>query len=226
MLEDTRGLMPETDTVAEQSVLVVDDQRTFTDLLEATLSAQPDMDCVGSAYDLGTALALVERHRPDVVIMDVHFEGDQRTGVEVAGEIVANYPGTQVVLLTGRADPSLVRAAADAGVSSLIVKDGSLKELLTALRTVTPDGLAVHPTLLRSLVGSEAVTPKTTELTRRESDVLAMLVIGLDARAISDQLGISLHTCRGYIKTLLRKLNAHSQLEAVATARRQGLLGT
>ena len=55
--------------------------------------------------------------------------------------------------------------------------------------------------------------------------MLALLTVGLDARAIADQLGISLNTCRGYVKTLLHKLDAHSQLEAVAVARRLGPAG-
>jgi DNA-binding NarL/FixJ family response regulator len=107
-------------------------------------------------------------------------------------------------------------------------KDGSLSDLLVALRTARRGVLVVHHSLL-----SDAVTTHATEqgaprvaLSRRERDVLAMLTVGLDVRSIADQLGISLNTCRGYVKTLLHKLDAHSQLEAVAIARRLGLTVT
>jgi DNA-binding NarL/FixJ family response regulator len=83
----------------------------------------------------------------------------------------------------------------------------------------------VHPTLLRSFVGAAAdPTAIDTPLSPREQDVLAMLALGLRTGAIAEHLGISKNTCRGYVKSLLWKLDAHSQLEAVAIARRQGLM--
>jgi DNA-binding CsgD family transcriptional regulator len=69
-------------------------------------------------------------------------------------------------------------------------------------------------------VQAEYVPP----LSRRENDVLRMLSLGMDARAIAEHLGISVNTCRGYVKSLLAKLGAHSQLEAVAIANRRGLI--
>jgi DNA-binding NarL/FixJ family response regulator len=83
----------------------------------------------------------------------------------------------------------------------------------------------VHPTLLKTIKESaEEPTGPDTPLSPREQDVLAMLALGLRTGAIADHLGISKHTCRGYVKSLLWKLDAHSQLEAVAIARRQGLI--
>ena len=84
--------------------------------------------------------------------------------------------------------------------------------------------MVVHPQLLRTLMADRADTPEPPRLSQRELDVVGMLSLGMDARTISDHLGISLHTCRGYLKTLFSKLDAHSQLEAVAAARRHGLL--
>jgi len=206
------------------TVLVIDDQRAFADLLQGALVGQPDMVRVDVAYDLTTGLELVELRRPDVVILDVHFAGDVRDGVEIAAEIGAAYPDIRVVLLTGQTDPSLVGRAAVAGANALMAKNGSIQEILQAVRAARSGGLTVDPLLLRALTEVQAPDPAAPALTRRESDVLAMLVLGLDARAISEQLQISLNTCRSYIKTLLSKLHAHSQLEAVAIARRRGLL--
>ncbi|MEP6817655.1 MAG: response regulator transcription factor [Marmoricola sp.] len=208
-----------------RTVVVIDDHKTFADLLQVALSGEADLDCVGVAYDLGSGLALVHEQRPDLVVIDYHFAGDERDGASVAALIGAQHQDTQVVLLTGYADARLMQRAAEAGVSSLMAKDGSLPDLLTALRTARRGGLMVHPGLLMSMVTqprqSRAHRP---DLSQRERDVLAMLTLGLDARAIAHRLGISLNTCRGYVKTLLRKLDAHSQLEAVAIARRHGLV--
>lgn len=206
------------------TVLVIDDQRAFADLLQRALAGQPDMVRVDVAYTLVTGLELVELLRPDVVILDVHFADDVRDGVEVAAEISAAYPDTRVVLLTGQTDPSLVGRAAVSGASALLAKNGSIEEILQTVRAGRVGGLTVDPLLLQALTATQAPGPAAPALTRRESDVLAMLVLGLDAKAISEQLQISLNTCRSYIKTLLSKLHAHSQLEAVAIARRRGLL--
>lgn len=211
-------------TRVHQSVLIVDDQRTFADLLQIAISHEDDLDCVGIAYDLTTALAFVEDHHPDLVVMDLQFDGDTRDGLDATAEICARFPDVRVMLLTGHADDGLMQRAADAGACALMPKNGSLGDLLMALRTAPRNGLVVHPTLMKALARRRTVEQTVPPaLSRREQDVLAMLMIGLDARSIAGQLGISLNTTRGYVKTLLRKLDAHSQLEAVAIARRRGL---
>ena len=193
-----------------RTVLVIDDQRIFADAMVGALGAQPDVTVLGVAYDLATAHTLLEQHAPDVVVLDVHFEGDSRDGVEMALEVRERHPGTRVLLLSAMADPAIVWRAAAAGVSAVMAKDGSLDEVLRAIRA---EGSGF------------TVDPRAPVLTPRESDVLAMLVLGMDARAISNHLDISMNTCRSYIKTLLAKFGAHSQLECVAMARRMGLDG-
>jgi len=201
---------------ARKRVLIVDDQRTFADLLELALSASADLDCDGVASGPEEAIALVHRRPPDLVIMDLHFATSTLDGVDATAEIKRVSPSTQVVVLTGHADRTVLRRAAEAGACSLIPKDGSLPELMRAM--------VVHPRLLRTLMTESVETPEQPRLSQRELDVVGMLSLGMDARTISDHLGISLHTCRGYVKSLFTKLDAHSQLEAVAAARRHGLL--
>lgn len=205
-------------------MLVIDDQRTFASLLQEALARQPDFARVHAAFDLDTGLEQVARCRPDVVILDVHFAGDSRDGIDVVRDIRSVHPGTRVILLTGQDDPSLVGRAAVAGASALMAKNGSLDDILRVLRTETSGGLTVDPLLLQALATDAAPGPQGPALTPREADVLAMLVLGLDGKTISNHLEISLNTTRSYIKSLLSKLHAHSQLEAVAIARRRGLL--
>lgn len=207
--------------------VVIDDHRIFADLLTSSLAAAADLVCVGAAYDIATGLEMVDQHRPDLVVMDYHFQGDDLDGVEAAATIVSRYPTCCVVMLTGHLGPDLVGRAAAAGISSVMPKNGSLDDLVTSLRTARRGVLVVHHSLLRDMRhGAEARQGARVSLSRREREVLGLLTVGLDARSIALQLGISLGTCRGYVKTLLHKLGAHSQLEAVATARRLGLTVT
>jgi len=214
-----------TDTTV-QTVVIVDDQRTFGDLLQVALEPAADLRCVGSSTTVAGGLAMVRAERPHLVVMDYQFEDEDTDGVEATAAVMAVHPDCRVVLLTGHTDPDLVRRAAAAGACSVMPKNGSLVDLLRALRAAKNGGLVVHPMFLSSLIHvPDRRGAATPGLSRREQDVLGMLSVGLDTRAIATQLGISLNTCRGYVKTLLGKLNAHSQLEAVAIARRDGLVG-
>lgn len=205
-------------------VLVVDDHQTFTDLTRLALATEPDLVCVGAAHDSARARRLVEEHQPDVVLMDVDLGDDD--GLVLTSELLGLRPDLRVVVLTAYADRDVLRRAAAAGACALLPKNGSLTDLLRALRGARSGDLVVHPSLLRSLVcevGASAgsLVPR---LTGREQAVLELLAQGLDVRRIARELDISINTCRGYVKTLLAKLGAHSQLEAVVTARASGLL--
>ena len=205
------------------TVVVVDDHRTFSDLLAMALGAEPDFECVGKATSVATALAMVEDLRPDLVLMDVRLgDGD---GVAATAELTRSYPDLRVVVLTAHADLALMKRAADAGACCLLPKDGSLPDMLEALRRSRRGGITVHPELLKALtMSAPPQMPQLPTLTRREHDVLMKLAIGLDARAIAKHLGISVNTCRGYVKSLMLKLGAHSQLEAVVIATTNGLV--
>jgi DNA-binding NarL/FixJ family response regulator len=202
---------------------VVDDHTTFSDLLALMLGAEPDFDCVGKATSVTTALAMVDELRPDLVLMDVHLgDGD---GIATTAELTRIHPGLRVVVLTAHADLALMNRAADAGACCLLTKTGSLPDMLDALRHSRRGGLTVPPALLRTLTMSQPHTiSHLPPLTRRERDVLSKLAGGSDARAIAMHLGISVNTCRGYLKSLMLKLGAHSQLEAVVIATSNGLV--
>jgi DNA-binding NarL/FixJ family response regulator len=212
-----------TATPKATSVLVVDDHRTFSDLLAMALDHEPDFTCVGTAAGVADALAMVDELRPDLVLMDVHLGvGD---GIAATAQLTQIYPELRVVVLTAHSDTALMHRAADAGACGLVPKDGSLPDLLAALRSSSRGGLVVHPVLLKALVTSKAPSSHyRPPLTRREREVLTMLADGSDARTIAGSLGISVSTCRGYLKNLMLKLDAHSQLEAVVIATHHGLV--
>jgi DNA-binding NarL/FixJ family response regulator len=205
------------------SVVVVDDHTTFSDLVALALDYQPDFTCVGTASSVAAALTLVDKLRPDLVLMDVRMgDGD---GVAATAELTRMYPHLRVVVQTAHKDTALMQRAAAAGACALLAKDGSLPDMLQALRTARRGGLVVGPVLMTALAKSQPLgTSHIEPLTPREGDVLSMLADGSDARAIAKDLGISVNTCRFYVKSLLVKLDAHSQLEAVVIATKRGLV--
>lgn len=208
-------------TSAATRVVVVDDHRTFAELLALALSAEPDLDCIGTAHSVEQALNMLGAMGPDLVIMDVRLgDGD---GIAATAQMTKMFPDLRVVVLTAIVSPSLMRRALDAGACALLRKDGALDEMLHALRSAQRGEFAVHPGLLMELVRHDPPIPPPS-LTEREHQVLQRLAAAEDTRSIARELGISVSTCRGYVKNLLAKLGAHSQLEAVVIAMRHGLI--
>jgi DNA-binding NarL/FixJ family response regulator len=203
-------------------VLVVDDHVVFAELLGLAVSGEDGFEFVGRADGVSAGIRMAESLMPDIVVMDVRLgDGD---GIAATAQLTRQFPGLRVIILTAFVDAELMRRAADAGACALLPKDGALSEMLHALRTARGGGFVVHPRLLKTLVSGDGRAQQLPPLTHRERDVLQMLAAGLEANVIARELGISLNTCRGYVKSLLTKLGAHSQLEAVVVAMRNGLI--
>lgn len=207
---------------APRRVLVVDDHATFTDLVAIALERHPALRCVATAHSATEALAVLQHEEVDVVLIDVRLGDDD--GLMTAAEVRRRRPDVSVVVLTAYPDTRVLRAAAVAGVSTVLPKNGAFRELVAALTTVTPSHFHLAPGLARLLATSEDATRPAVVLTTREHQVLAALAAGHDITSISRELCLSVHTCRGYVKSVLRKLGAHTQLEAVVVARRLGLV--
>ncbi|GAB3870247.1 response regulator transcription factor [Terrabacter terrigena] len=221
----TVGLDPRSETLQDCiRVLVVDDHQAVASAMALAIGMEPGLTSVGSAHSASDARELVEELSPDVVVMDVLL-GDA-DGIDVAAEMIRGNPGLRVVVLTGHVDEALLRRAAEAGAGAFLLKDGALADLLEAIRTSSLDGLVVHPRVIRDLFREAApVATTASPLTARETEVLMLLSEGHNTASIAGKMGITRLTCRGYVKNLLVKLHAHSQLEAVVSARKHGLIG-
>jgi DNA-binding NarL/FixJ family response regulator len=198
-------------------VLVVDDHRSYAEALGLAMSFEPGFDVLGQVADVESAVQRVLNERPDVVVIDWQLPGVD--GVEGVRRILVADPKVRLVMITGHADSSLRRLAALAGASAFLAKESSITEIVQAVRDAV-SGTA-HIDLTEH---ANEATAAALSLTPREIEVLYLLAKGRDTPTIATTLYLSVHTVRGYVKEVLRKLGAHSQLEAVAMARRAGLL--
>ncbi|WP_189330101.1 response regulator transcription factor [Actinoplanes ianthinogenes] len=210
-------------TSAVTGVLVVEDQRTLADALRIGIDAQPDLECVGAVDRVDDALRLIATGHPDVVLMDIHLPGTD--GVDGTRQVKAARPATRVLILTADPTPGLLAAAVAAGATGFLGKDTPFADILAAIRSPAGGKMIVEGEALAALARARSSREgRPATLTARETDILALMGDGLDPRAIAARLVISVHTVRGHVKQILRKLGAHSQLEAVVTATRTGLL--
>jgi|tagenome__1003787_1003787.scaffolds.fasta_scaffold20964531_3 DNA-binding NarL/FixJ family response regulator len=206
-------------------VLVVDDHRTFAELLAGALGAA-GMTVVGVAHSAAQAVAMAQELQPDVVVMDIRMP--QQDGLVATRRIREVAPDTVVAVVTAHRDPEWLVRAAQAGAAAFIAKDGSLAEMLDVLGRVRAGQMLVAPSAFAGRPQGPAIpSPRREmcpELTRRERQVLDCLSQGMAVKAIARVLGVTELTCRGYVKALHSKLGARSQLEAVVRAQKLGLL--
>lgn len=205
-------------------VLIVDDHEVLAASLALVLDDQPDMTTVGVAGTIAKAKALVVSATPDVVLLDHRLpDGD---GVAAIGELRRLRPSAEVVVLTASAADHVLVAAIEAGAAGFVSKTRSLAEVTAAVRAAASGEAVISPELLARLLPrlQRGRQSGHNDLTEREREVLGLLAEGLSNAAIAKQLTVSVHTVRNHIANLSAKLGAHSKLEALSIAVRDGLL--
>ncbi len=191
-------------------VVLGDDSVLFRSGL-AHLLADEGFDVVGETGDAAGVIDLVERERPDVVILDIRMPPEHRTeGLEAAIAIRERHPTTAILLLSAHVETRhairLLRADA-AGVGYLL-KDRVMREadLLDAIRRVAAGGSVIDPEIVGELLGRARPHGPLDELTPRERDVLALMAEGRSNQAIAERLVLELKTVEGHIRTIFSKL--------------------
>ncbi len=199
---------------------IVDDHLLLLESISMGLASSDQIEVVGSFTNLADLEKASESIEMDVLVTDLELGTE--IGTDVVGEITRRL-NARVLLTSGTGDVRGVTAALEAGCSGFISKGRSLNEVIAAVLTVGRGG-AVFPNDVLAEVLSSGLADQGASLTSRESDVLALLASGRNAAEIAEELFFSLNTSRNHIASILSKLGARSQLEAVVIAARAGLV--
>jgi DNA-binding NarL/FixJ family response regulator len=201
----------------------VDDEKLFAELMRVALRAAEGIEVLDVVHDVATALERAGAVRPDVVLADYHLPDG--TGAELARSLRGVVPNAAVVVLTADPSPETLSDVARSGAVGHLTKERDLKDVVLSVRAAASGEILFQPNeLQRLLVGHETSRKQIEPLTARELEVLRLLASGASSAAASGALGISTATLRAHVQNLLRKLGAHSRLEAVAEAARLGLV--
>lgn len=198
-------------------VLIVDDHAMVRKGLISFLKNKPELELVGEARDGREAIEYCERLQPDVILMDLIMP--ELGGVAATHTIHQRWPHVQVIALTSFQEKALVQDALQAGAMGYLLKNVSGDELAEAIRQAHGGRPTLAPEAVQALVQppSEAET-MAANLTRREEEVLALLVKGMSNPEIADRLFISRATVKVHISSILSKLGVASRGEAISLA--------
>lgn len=209
-------------------VLLVEDHRVVAEGLWALLDEYDDLTVVGWADSVAEAVPMTEQLDPEVALIDYRLPDG--TGAEAADRIRALDPTVAVVFLSADASDAALLAAVEAGASGYLLKSAGGDEIANAIRAAAAGETLIPARTLMEVLArhreSTRVFAEQTErlesLTSREQEILALMTQGVDNRAIADRLTISYATVRTHVRGILEKLDARSQLEAVAKAAEWG----
>ena len=204
-------------------VMIVDDHLMVRDGLRLFLSKYDDLEVVAEADDGQQVLALCRETKPDVILMDMVMP--VMDGPTTTDQVLEEHPDIKVVALTTFSDQEMVKRAIDSGAISYILKDVHADTLAQAIREAYHGRSTLDSSAMQALVKSSRQLPRLgSDLTKREREVLALLIGGLTNKAISAELGISQATVRLHVSNILSKLGASNRTEAATLAHQHRIL--
>ncbi len=211
-------------------VCVVEDQALLLKSLSELLASAEGVELAGSHLTAEAALLQTDWAQVDVLLSDIDLPGV--SGVELIRRVKAQWPHVNCMAYTVYEDRSTVFAAIKAGACGYLIKGSAPEDVLLALKELQAGGAPMSPRVARKLLLEFQSTPADQRpaadvselLTTRELEVLKGIEQGLSYKEIAQSLSLSTHTVHGHLKHIYEKFQAHGRRDAIATARRLGVL--
>jgi DNA-binding NarL/FixJ family response regulator len=208
-------------------VVICDDQAIVRDGLVMLLKLEPDIQIAGTAEEGSSAVELVKREKPDLVLMDLKMP--VLNGIEATRQIKAAFPEIKVLVLTTYDDDRWIFDAIQAGASGYLLKDTPREELIKAIRGTVSGKTYVDPNIAGKILGqvssrqTQPTTLVTAKLTEREVEILRLIAKGFANVDIAERLFLSEGTVRNHVSSILAKLEVADRTQAAVIAIQHGL---
>ncbi|HVN04263.1 MAG TPA: response regulator transcription factor [Bryobacteraceae bacterium] len=210
-------------------ILLADDHRVVRRGLCLLLENQPGFKVVAEASDGREAVALAEKHTPDIVVLDVAMP--LLNGIEAARQISSKAPQTGIVFLSMHSDEGYVLKALKSGGKAYLLKDSAEYDLINAIKAVHDGKAYFSPAINRMLVEEYMRQMREREvedsydlLTARERETLQLFAEGKSTKEVATLLNLSLYTVETHRSNIFQKLNLHSTAELILYAVRKGVI--
>lgn len=203
------------------NVILFDDNDSVRDSISMLLQDVPGYILIASYAHCLDVIQNISETNPDVVLMDIDMPG--MNGIEGVGLIRNHFPNVKVLMLTVFEDEEKIFASIKAGADGYILKNTEPKLLIAAINEVHNGGAPMTPSIARKVLQQfQTILPETNKedyhLSKREREVLGLLVDGLSYKMIAAKLSITYDTVRAHMKKIYEKLHVASMTEAVAKA--------
>jgi len=222
VLDLTKGL-PDPAVPRATRIVVAGDEPLLVEGLLRLMNRRGEIHVLGAARTIGEALDAVQTLRPDVLLTDYRMpDGEASTLIRA---VLREQPETKVIVLIDTAATDAAVRCVSAGCSGVVVMTATVDAVARAIRRVHDGEVVIAPELLALVVSGlrHQLAASETNITRRELELLGHLARGLSLAEIAQTMSISINTARNHLQRVLEKLGAHSKLEAVVIAMREGL---
>lgn len=212
------------------TIVLIDDQAIVRAAFKSLLERSPNFKVVGDAGDARAGAAVVEKLKPDVVILDITMPG--MSGIDAVAPLKKVSPKTRVLMASQHEGTKFVQQALQAGADGYLSKDSEPEELSFAIESVCRGDSYLSPKvaggiMAKAVRGDAPVNSDSTMLsglTAREREVFQLIAVGKANKEVASMLGLSLGTVKKHRENLQRKLDCHSAAELARLAIREGLL--
>jgi len=212
--------------IMNKRIAIFDDNAKRRDGLQMLIDAMDDAECVGTFNDCRNVVEVVKAVKPDVVLMDIDMP--YVNGIEGVSLIKESFPEIKILMQTVFEDDDKIFAAICAGANGYILKQANPAKLIDAISEVAEGGAPMTPVIaskvLKYFSRGNGRSVKGFNLTRRETEILTLLVKGYSYKMIAAECFISYATVNSHISKIYEKLEVHSSAGAVALAIREGLV--
>lgn len=209
-------------------VALFEDNKNLREGIEAILNGSPGFSCVGAFANGNNLVNRLAECQPDIVLMDIQMPG--LSGIEAVAVLRQKFPELPVLMQTVFEDEAKVFAAICAGANGYVLKNTPPVKFLDAIKEVAEGGSAMTPSIAAKVLkmfkdqNPKADSTSDFNLSKREKEILSLLVDGLSYKLIADQLFLSYETVHSHVKKIYQKLHVKSVNEAVSKALRNRLI--
>lgn len=208
------------------SVMIVDDHPMVRKGLAMFIEGHENLKLLGEAGNAESALLLYKEKKPDVVLLDMVLGNEK--GTQVIKEISKINADAAIIALTSFSDDKIIEDALRAGARGFLYKNVSVRELTDAIRQVYLGNMILDQrasAIILALMNTPRQETATSNLSKREEDVLRLLIEGLTNKQIASKLNLKLSTVKQYLSKVFSKLGVQSRTEAATIAIKDGILG-